>query len=223
MSITTFSGSSRQSRQVAWRAVLVPGPGAALIASIVTSTMLMRPSVAGGNAGPRIPCTASCQGLPRIMLVATNNGSDVARFREDNDLSPPMALTRTPQEVRFPRAAPRIRLGRGDGHHRRQRHKCRDQKPADRRSKGLFDGDRRHDAQDELGRSQSLAGCALKASLTGLAEGQVDAAAAEQDMLAAGQWRDAVEDQPRRSAPHHDVPMFKAIARGLVAAHGSAP
>ena len=97
---------------MAWRAVLVPGPGAALIASIVTSTMLMRPSVAGGNAGPRIPCTASCQGLPRIMLVATNNGSDVARFREDNDLSPPMALTRTPQEVRFPRAAPRIRLGR---------------------------------------------------------------------------------------------------------------
>lgn len=40
------------------------------------------------------------------MLVATNNGSGVALFRDGNELSPPMALTRAPQDVRFPLLRP---------------------------------------------------------------------------------------------------------------------
>jgi len=40
-----------------------------------------------------------------------------------------------------------------------------------------------------------------------LPKGQVDALAAESCVLAVGERRDTVKEQPRRPAPHHDIAM----------------
>ena len=45
-----------------------------------------------------------------------------------------------------------------------------------------------------------------------LAERQVDALAAHQRVLAVGERRDAVKEQPRRPAPDHDVAMLQPEA-----------
>jgi hypothetical protein len=101
MSDAVFSTEAQSRRKSA----LVAGLGAAFMASIVTCTvMLSNPSPAAmptqaSNAGP-------CQILPRTMLVSTNNGSGVVRFREGNYLSPSITLTNKPQEVTFPLPRP---------------------------------------------------------------------------------------------------------------------
>ena len=101
MSDTTFS-TQAQARK---RSVLVAGLGAAFMASIVTCTVLMsNPSPAAMPA--QGSSTGQCHSLPRTMLVSTNNGSGVVRFREGNYLSPPITLTSKPQEVTFPLPRP---------------------------------------------------------------------------------------------------------------------
>ena len=50
------------------------------------------------------------------------------------------------------------------------------------------------------------------------AERQVDALAAQQGVLAVGERRDAVKDQPRRAAPDRDIAMLQPEALRLVAA-----
>ena len=49
-----------------------------------------------------------------------------------------------------------------------------------------------------------------------LAKGQVDALAAHQGVLAVGKRGDAVEEQPRRSAPYHDIAMLQPVAARFV-------
>jgi hypothetical protein len=101
MSDTAFS-TEAQSRK---RSALVAGLGAALMASIVTCTVMMsNPSPAAMPA--QASNTGQCQVLPRTMLVSTSNGSGVVRFREANYLSPPITLTNKPQEVTFPLPRP---------------------------------------------------------------------------------------------------------------------
>src|SRR5262245_39514150 len=63
----------------------------------------------------------------------------------------------------------------------------------------------------------------LSLSLAHLAEGEVDAPAAEHWMLALGKRRHAMKGQPRRPAPDHDVAMHQAIAHGLVRSLQPAP
>src|SRR5262249_25656817 len=60
-------------------------------------------------------------------------------------------------------------------------------------------------------------------ALTRFSKRQVDTPAAEQGMLAVGEQRDAVKEQPRRPAPHHDVAVFQPEALRPVAAPWSAP
>src|SRR5229473_42053 len=55
-----------------------------------------------------------------------------------------------------------------------------------------------------------------------LAEGQIDALAAQQSMLAIGERRDTVKEQPRRPAPHHDIAVLEPVSLRLVGAHKSA-
>jgi hypothetical protein len=101
MSDTAFSTQS-QTRK---RSAVVAGLGAAFIASIVTCTIVMsNPSPAAMPA--QASNTGQCQILPRTMLVSTNNGSGVVRFREGNYLSQPITLTSKPQEVTFPLPRP---------------------------------------------------------------------------------------------------------------------
>lgn len=101
MSDTAFSTQAQSRRKSA----LVAGLGAAFMASIVTGTILMsNPSPAAMPAQTSSP--GQCHSLPRTMLVSTNNGSGVLRFREGNYLSPPITLTSKPQEVTFPLPRP---------------------------------------------------------------------------------------------------------------------
>jgi hypothetical protein len=87
------------------KSMLVAGLGAAFMASIVTCTVLMsNPSPAAMPA--QGSSTGQCHSLPRTMLVSTNSGSGVVRFREGNYLSPPITLTGKPQEVTFPLPRP---------------------------------------------------------------------------------------------------------------------
>jgi hypothetical protein len=51
-----------------------------------------------------------------------------------------------------------------------------------------------------------------------LAEGQIDALVAQQIVFTVRKRRDTVKEQPRRSAPHHDVTVFKPISPRLVGA-----
>src|SRR5579859_7616685 len=62
-----------------------------------------------------------------------------------------------------------------------------------------------------------------QSELARLAEGQVDTLAAEQRVLAIGEWRDTMEDQPRGSTPDDDVAMLQAVARSLISAFQSTP
>src|ERR1700730_736110 len=54
------------------------------------------------------------------------------------------------------------------------------------------------------------------------AKRQIDALPADKRVLAIGKRSDAVEEQPRRPAPHHDVAMRQPISLRLVAALQSA-
>jgi hypothetical protein len=106
MSDTILSTSSlNQSQHARKTSVLVAGLAAAFMASILTCTALIsNPSPAAMPAKTR--STPQCQSLPRTMLVSTNNGTGVVRFREGNYLSEPIALTNKPQEVTFPLPRP---------------------------------------------------------------------------------------------------------------------
>src|ERR1700761_1675980 len=59
-------------------------------------------------------------------------------------------------------------------------------------------------------------GNAAIAPLSRLAESQIDALAAEQRVLAIGERRHTMEEQPRRAAPDHDIAVLQPVANGLV-------
>jgi hypothetical protein len=101
MSDRAYSTAAQSRRKSA----LVVGLGAAFMAAIVTSTVMMsNPSPAAMPA--QAANTGECQILPRTMLVSTTTGNGVVRFREGNYLSPPVTLTNKPQEVTFPLPRP---------------------------------------------------------------------------------------------------------------------
>jgi hypothetical protein len=83
------------------------GLGAAVIASMMTVAML-----AGHAASPAAPAQAAaaprnkCTSLPLMIMVSTETGGGTIRFREGDYLSPPITLSRTPQNVYFPRPRP---------------------------------------------------------------------------------------------------------------------
>jgi hypothetical protein len=101
MSDAAFSAQAQTRR----KSVLVAGLGAAFMASIVTCTVMMSNSSPAAMPAQAAK-TGQCQILPRTMLVSTNNGNGVVRFREGNYLSPPITLTSKPQEVTFPLPRP---------------------------------------------------------------------------------------------------------------------
>src|SRR3954449_4749254 len=55
-----------------------------------------------------------------------------------------------------------------------------------------------------------------------LSKSQVDALPSEQRVFAVGKRRYAMEKQPRRPAPYHDIAMLQPVALRLVAAFGAA-
>ena len=79
------------------------GLGAAVVASMMTIAML-----AGHAASPAAPARATaapkneCTSLPLMIMVSTETGGGTIRFREGDYLSPPITLSRTPQNVYFP-------------------------------------------------------------------------------------------------------------------------
>jgi hypothetical protein len=87
--------------------VAFAGLGAAVIASMMTVAML-----AGHAASPAAPAQAAsvpkneCTSLPLVLMVSTETGGGTIRFREGDYLSPPITLSRTPQNVYFPRPRP---------------------------------------------------------------------------------------------------------------------
>ena len=83
------------------------GLGAAVIASMMTVAML-----AGHATSPVAPAQAAavlkneCTSLPLMLMVSAETGGGTVRFRESDYLSPPITLSRTPQNVYFPRPRP---------------------------------------------------------------------------------------------------------------------
>ncbi len=85
------------------------GLGAAVVASMMTVAML------AGHAAPAAePAQAAaapkneCMSLPLMVMVSTETGGGTVRFREGDYLSPPITLSRTPQNVYFPHPRPEV-------------------------------------------------------------------------------------------------------------------
>jgi hypothetical protein len=93
------------------RAPLVAGLGAALIASVLTVGLMANnpaPVAAPGPAATAATAT-QCQVFQRKLLVSTEIGGGTVRLRAGSYLSPPITLSKTPQEVVFPQ--PRLATG----------------------------------------------------------------------------------------------------------------
>jgi hypothetical protein len=89
------------------KATAFAGLGAAVVASMMTVALL-----SGQAAAPSAPAQAAaapkneCSSLPLMVMVSTETGGGTVRFREGDYLSPPITLSRTPQNVYFPRPRP---------------------------------------------------------------------------------------------------------------------
>jgi hypothetical protein len=96
--------NSKEAQTSRKRPALVAGLGAAFVASAVTLAMLPSTSPPTATAATEQP-TKACKSAPPLMVnVFTENGGGTVRFREGNWLSPPIALTKEPQQLVFPRA-----------------------------------------------------------------------------------------------------------------------
>jgi hypothetical protein len=92
------------------KATVFAGLGAAVVASIMTVAML------SGHAAAPVPAPAQaapapknqCPSLPLMIMVSTEIGGGTVRFREGDYVSPSITLSRTPQNVYFPRPRPEV-------------------------------------------------------------------------------------------------------------------
>jgi hypothetical protein len=98
-------------RQQSSRAPLVAGLGAALVASFVTVALMTSNGapVAAPQPAAIATATTQCQVIQRKLLVSTETGGGTVRLRAGGYLSPPITLSKTPQEVVFPE--PRLATG----------------------------------------------------------------------------------------------------------------
>lgn len=91
------------------RAAVIGGVGAALVASALTIVLTMSsPAPVATQDQAAATSTARCQMVPRKLLVSTVTGSGTVRLREGSYLSPPIALSSTPQAVVFPLPRPGV-------------------------------------------------------------------------------------------------------------------